>query len=97
MKYKFVISLTSEMEANSQMDLVEKVNKMLNNNPIFNEIGKAFNIKLEKHLIEGEEDDSIIDIISKDFGVEIKTEIKKFANTAIEQEHIVHEIGGNNA
>lgn len=97
MKYKFVISLTGEMEADSQMELVEKVNKMLNNNPIFNELEKAFDVKLEKHLIEGEEDDAIIDIIAKDFGVEIKTEVEKFANTTIEQEYLVHEIGDNNA
>lgn len=99
MKYKFTISLTGEMEAKSELELVEKVTKMINGNFIFNKLAEAFDVKLERGSIEGEEDDTFMDRISKDFNIEIEEEKRDFYGIPIETENLTHEIkvGNNNA
>lgn len=69
MKYNFNIVLNGEMEAKFQGELVDKIEMMINDNPIFQELKKVFDIRLDKQSIEGEGDDSVFDKIAEDFNL----------------------------
>lgn len=91
MNYKFTINLTAEMDANSELELVEKVSKIINNNHLFNKLSEVFYINLDRESIEGEEDILLLDKISNDFNLKIKE--KEF--NLKKKEILLHEININ--
>lgn len=91
MNYKFTINLTAEMDANSELELVEKVSKIINNNHLFNKLSEVFYINLDRESIEGEDDILLLDKISNDFNLKIKE--KEF--NLKKKEILLHEININ--
>lgn len=71
MKYNFNIVLSGEMEAKFQGELVDKIQMIIDDNPIFQELKKVFDIRLDKQSIEGQDDDAVLDRIAKDFNLTI--------------------------
>lgn len=96
MKYNFNIILNGQMEANTELELVEKVSAIINRNPAFQQIEKAFNIRIDRQSIESEEDDVIFDKIIEDFNIEKEEIVDEFYGIPIEKECFTHEITVDN-
>lgn len=92
MKYNFNIILNGQMEANSEKELIEKVSSIINKNPVFQQLEKAFDIRIDRNSIVSEEDDIVFDKIAEDFKLEKEEIIEEFYGLKIEREIMTHEI-----
>ena len=94
MKYNFNIVLSGEMEAKFQGELVDKIQMIIDDNPIFQELKKVFDIRLDKQSIEGQDDDTVLDQIAKDFNLhfEERKGVDYFGET-YHKECLIHTIG----
>lgn len=92
MKYNFNIVLNGTMEANSEIELIEKLGHIISRNPAFQQIEEVFAIRIDRNSIISEEDDVIFDKIAEDFNLEKEEIVDEFYGFKIEKELLTHEI-----
>ena len=85
MKYNFNIILNGQMEATTEKELVEKLSSIINRNPVFQELEKAFDISIERESILSEADDDVFDMIAEDFKIEKEQMIENFYEISIDE------------